>query len=494
MVAAEGEPRSHVDVLIVGAGLSGIGAACTLQTHAPDRTWAVVEARGASGGTWDRFRFPGIRSDSDMYTLGYRFRPWVQGKSIAAGSDILSYLRETAAAYGVADRIEYHWRVLRADFNRASARWTVTVEHTETGRRQVRTCGFLYLCTGYFRYDHGYTPSWPGREDFTGCVVHPQDWPADLDVDGREVVVIGSGSTAVTLIPALVAAGAHVVMLQRSPSWVMVLPTRDPLGSLLLRILSPERASGVIRWKNMRVATALYQLCQRFPRTSGRLLRHGVRRRLPKGFDVDRHFRPTYDPWDQRLCLVPDGDFFAAISSGRAEIATDHVESFASDGLRLRSGRRLKADIVVTATGLELLTLGDIALSVDRDPVDVSERVVYKGTMLDGVPNLGFAIGYTNGTWALKVELATDYVTRLLNFMRDRGYDEVMPLRPIQALRTTPYIEMSSGYFERGRSRLPRQGDRPPWRIHQQYPKDARLLRGPIAGPELAFRVRSGPS
>ena len=484
----------HVDVLIVGAGLSGIGAACTVATQAPELTWTVVEARETSGGTWDLFRFPGIRSDSDMYTLGYRFRPWTNGKSIAAGADILAYLRETAAAYGVDERIEYRLRVLRADFDSGSARWTVTLEDTGTGERQVRTCGFLYLCTGYFRYDRGYTPNWPGRGEFTGTVVHPQAWPADLDVSGRTVVVIGSGSTAVTLIPALADAGAKVVMLQRSPSWVMSLPARDPLGNLLRRALPPARASAVIRWKNMRVAAALYQLCQRFPKTSGKLLRRGVRRRLPNGFDVDRHFTPVYGPWDQRLCLVPDGDFFRAVSSGRAEIVTDHIESFSADGLRLRSGAFVPADIVVTATGLELLAFGEITLTVDDVPVDVAGRVAYKGTMLDGVPNLAFAIGYTNGTWALKVDLATTYVTRLLNHMRSQGYDTVVPERPDDEQPTTPYIEMSSGYFERGRAQLPRQGARAPWRIHQHYPRDARLLRGPVAGPGLTFRSRPSPS
>ncbi len=481
-------PADHVDVLIVGAGLSGIGAACHLQSGAPTLSYAIVEARGSIGGTWDLFRFPGVRSDSDMFTLGYPFRPWTKTNAIADGGEILRYVRETAAEYGVDKRITYHTRVLRAEWSSADARWRVTVENSESGARTSRTCGFLYLCSGYYRYDEGYTPTWPGQDDFTGPVVHPQHWPDDLDVAGKRVIVIGSGATAVTLVPALAANAAHVTMLQRSPSFVMSLPGRDPIAALLRKFLPEQRASAAVRWKNIRIATALYTIARKHPRRMRAMLRKAAIKRLPVGYDVDTHFKPTYEPWDQRLCLVPDGDLFAAIRSGRADVVTDHIESFTAHGVRLRSGTTIDADIIVTATGLNLNPLGGIDLSVDGHPMRISERVVYKGMMLDGVPNLAFALGYTNASWTLKVDLVAAYVTRLLSAMRVNNEVVVTPRLPADPMDTSPFIDMTSGYFERSRDSLPLQGDRAPWRLRQHYVKDSALFGDPTTDPELEFR------
>jgi cation diffusion facilitator CzcD-associated flavoprotein CzcO len=477
----------HVDVLIVGAGLSGIGAAIRLQTEAPGASYAIVEAREASGGTWDLFRFPGVRSDSDMFTLSYPFRPWTKPHSIVGGDEILRYLRETEAAYGIDRRISYRSRVVRADWSGVDARWTVTVEHTGSGERTTRTCGFLYLCSGYYRYDQGYTPAWPGQEDFGGTVAHPQHWPDGLDLTGKRVVVIGSGATAVTMVPALARTAAKVTMLQRSPSFVLSLPAYDRIAALLARVLPPRLAYSAVRWKNIRLSTAIYAWSRKRPARARAILRSGVAKRLPAGYDVDTHFNPTYEVWDQRLCLVPDGDFFAAIRSGRAEVMTDHIETFTPTGLRLRSGATLDADVIVTATGLNLLPLGGIDFTVDGEPVGVPQRVVFKGMMLDGVPNLAFALGYTNASWTLKVDLVSSYVARLVNAMRRRGYASVTPTLPAEPMETGPLIEMTSGYFERSRATLPLQGDRSPWRLRQLYTKDAALFGDPMDDPELAF-------
>ncbi len=481
-------PPPHVDVLIVGAGLSGIGAACHLRAEAPGTTYEILEARGASGGTWDLFRYPGVRSDSDMFTLGYDFRPWKAPKSIADGGTILRYVRETAAAHGVDRHISYHSRVVGADWSGADARWTVTAEHPDSGQRTTRTCRFLYVCTGYYRYDQGYTPDWPGVRDFGGTVVHPQSWPDGLDVGGRRVAVIGSGATAVTLVPALADAGARVTMVQRSPSYVMPLPSRDRLAGLLRAVLPERTAYAVVRAKNITLATGLYELCRKYPARAGALLRRGVARRLPAGFDTARHFTPAYRPWDQRLCFVPDGDFLEAIGSGRADIVTDHVEAFTATGLRLRSGAHVDADIVVTATGLRLLPLGGIELTTDGEPVDLPRRVAFKGMMLDSVPNLAFALGYTNASWTLKVDLVSRYVARLVRGMRRRGYAVVTPRLPAATMATGPYTDMSSGYFRRSLDELPLQGDRPPWRLRQNYRKDAGLFGEPLRDEELEFR------
>ncbi len=477
----------YTDVLIVGAGLSGIGAACHLQAEAPGVSYAIVEARERSGGTWDLFRYPGVRSDSDMFTLGYAFRPWTAPEAIADGQTILRYLRQTAAEHGVDSKISYNSRVIEACFSTADARWTVLTEDPRTGQRSSRSCGFLFLCTGYYRYDQGYTPHWPGQESFAGQIVHPQSWPGDLDVTGKHVVVIGSGATAITLVPALARTAARVTMLQRSPSYVLSLPARDPIGDLLRRWLPPQRAYRAIRWKNARIGMAFYTFCRRYPRKARDLLRRAAARQLPPGYDLDTHFTPAYEPWDQRMCLAPGGDFFAAIRSGRAEIVTGHIEELTPAGLRLRSGAELSADVIVTATGLSLLPLGGAGLTVDGEPVRVGERVAYKGMMLDGVPNMAFAIGYTNASWTLKIDLVCSFVARMVAYMRRSGQATVTPRLP-PGTRRTPLVEMTSGYFQRARGSLPQQGDRPPWRLRQHYFKDAALYREPVTAPGLEYR------
>ncbi|MEO6881735.1 MAG: NAD(P)/FAD-dependent oxidoreductase [Mycobacteriaceae bacterium] len=487
MNSPEAQP-AHVDVLIVGAGLSGIGAACHLQNQAPGTSYAIVEARAESGGTWDLFRYPGVRSDSDMFTLGYDFKPWTGEKSIVDGADILAYLRETAVEHGVDRRIAYDTKVQRADFDTATARWSVATVDTRTGQETTRTCSFLYLCAGYYRYDAGHTPDWPGIEEFAGAVVHPQHWPADLDVAGKRVVVVGSGATAVTLVPALAEQGAQVTMLQRSPSYLMAMPGGDPIAALLRRWFSPERASRAVRWKNVRTSTAVYQLCRRYPERARAVLQRAAIKALPAGFDAATHFTPVYQPWDQRMCLVPDGDFFAAIRSGRADVVTDHVERFTTDGVVLRSGAHLDADVVVTATGLNLAPIGGIALGVDGDDVALGDRVAYKGMMLDGVPNMAFAMGYTNASWTLKVDLVSAWVARLVRSMAADGTATVTPRLPDGGMATSSFIEMRSGYFERSRDALPLQGDRAPWRLQQHYLRDAPLYLGSVHEPSLERR------
>ncbi|HEX5190932.1 MAG TPA: NAD(P)/FAD-dependent oxidoreductase [Streptosporangiaceae bacterium] len=485
--AGPGELPEHVDVLIVGAGLSGIGAACRLQMQAPGSSYAIVEARGVSGGTWELFTYPGARSDSDMYTLGFPFRPWMRREAIAEGADILRYLRETAAAYGVDKEIRYHRRVTAASWSDADARWTVTIEHTDTGAVSEVSCGFLYLCSGYYRYDEAHTPDWPGQQCYGGLVVHPQHWPADLDVTGKRVLVIGSGATAVTIVPALAQKAAKVTMVQRSPSYILSLPAADPIDGLIRKLLPPAAGYRVVRWKNARMGTFIYNFCQKHPARARAMLRRAAIRQLPAGYDVDTHLRPGYDPWDQRMCLVPDGDFFAAISSGKAEIVTDQIETFTPSGLRLRSGAELDADVIITATGLNLLPLGGIPLTVDGQPVTVSERVTYKGMMLEGVPNMAFAIGYTNASWTLKVDMVSTYVSRIVRHMRENGYASVTPTLP-GPVETSPFIEMTSGYFERSRHLLPLQGNAAPWRLRQHYFKDAPLWRARVDEKELRYR------
>ena len=477
----------YVDVLIVGAGLSGIGAACRLKTEAPGISYAIVEARGSSGGTWDLFRFPGVRSDSDMFTLGFPFRPWTDAKAIAEGGEILRYLRETAAEYGVDKEISYHRKVVGAAWNTDDARWTVTVEDTESGARAERTCGFLYLCPGYYRYDEGYTPDWPGFDRFTGTIVHPQQWPEDLDLTGKRVVLIGSGATAATILPAIAGTADRVTMLQRSPSYVISMPNADPIGDLLRKLLPERRAFMAVRWKNARLATFIYNFCRKHPARARKMLQDSAAKQLPPGYDIATHFNPAYEPWDQRMCMVPDGDFFAAIKAGNADVVTDHIEEFTPTGIKLRSGAELDADVIITATGLNLLPIGAIAMTVDGETVKVSRRMAYKGMMLEGVPNMAFAIGYTNNSWTLKVDLVASYVTRMLTFMRERGYATVTPRPSSDSIETSPFIDMSSGYFERSRHTLPLQGDRAPWRLRQHYFKDAQLYRGPIDEKDLEF-------
>jgi monooxygenase len=460
----------HLDVIVVGAGLSGIGAGCRLRRSHPQRTFAVLESRATSGGTWDLFRYPGIRSDSDMHTLGYDFAPWTDPQSIADGPKILDYVRRTADRYGVTERIRFGHRVTGASWSQADSRWTVHVQRPD-GETLDLTCSFIQACTGYYDYEAGYTPEFPGAERFTGTIVHPQHWPEDLDYAGKQVVVIGSGATAITLLPSMAPTAGHVTMLQRSPSYVVSQPREDPLGPYVHRWLPAKAAYHVIRAKNVLLQMLSYQLSRRAPRLMKQLLRKGALSQLPAGFDVDRHFAPAYDPWDQRLCVAPDGDLFRAVRAGTASIVTDQIETFTEHGIRLRGGDELAADVIISATGLKVQAFGGIDVDLDGEPVDVSELLAYKAMMLSGIPNLAFVIGYTNASWTLKADLVSEYVCRLLSYMDDHGYRVARPPAD-PAVRREPLIDLSSGYIRRALTQLPSQGDVAPWRMHQNYVLD----------------------
>lgn len=480
----------HFDVLIVGAGLSGVGAACHLQTECPGKTFALLEARSESGGTWDLFRYPGVRSDSDMFTLAYAFKPWQGTEAIVDGPSILRYIRETAHDRGIDEHIRYHSRVVHAAWSSADARWTVDVQRSDTGRTEHLTCRFLFGNTGYYRYDAGYTPEFPGSETFTGRIVHPQHWPEDLDCTGQRVVVIGSGATAVTLIPALAPHAGHVTMLQRSPSYILSLPQLNPVDELVRRRLPPSLAGHVVRWKNVLFTWLIFQLSRHRATYMKGLLLKGVTSQLPAGFDVDTHFTPLYEPWDQRLCFAPDGDFFTAIRDGQASVVTDRIDSFTATGIRLASGDVLEADVIVTATGITMQMLGGMTIEVDGRDVDLGEAVTYKSVMLCGVPNLAFTFGYTNASWTLKSDLAARYVCRLLNHMDAHGYCASTPVEPDPLLPTAPYLDLTSGYVARSTGVFPRQGTKAPWRVRHNYPLDILMFRYGHVDEAMAFSRR----
>ncbi|WP_111765987.1 flavin-containing monooxygenase [Nakamurella deserti] len=466
----------HVDVLIVGAGLSGIGTACRLVRECPDATFAVLECRDATGGTWDVFRYPGVRSDSDMLTLSYDFRLWPHDGTLADGAAILHYLRETAAAYGIDRRVRFRHRAVAASWSSADARWTVTVRDENRGSETIVTCSMLSVCTGYYRLDRGWTPDFPGLSDFAGPVVHPQHWPDGLPVEGRRVAVIGSGATAMSMVPALAAAGARVTMVQRTPSWVAALPSRDR-GADAARRLPRRLARQALRWRNIVVSVATYQLSRRRPAVLERILRRGALHHLPPAV-VDAHFTPAYRPWDQRLCLVPDGDLLDLVADGTVELVTDTVERFGPGGPELGSGRHVDADIVVTATGLEILLAGGMHLTVDGRDVDPASTVGWKAMMLSGVPNLVITVGYTNASWTLKSDLVAGHLCRLWKHRQRHGWTTVVPDTP--ALRPDelrPMFDLRSGYVLRSRHLLPRQGPRGPWRSRQNYLRDRPSVR-----------------
>ena len=469
----------HVDVLVVGAGLSGIGAAYRLQTEAPTRTYAILEARDSLGGTWDLFRYPGVRSDSDMMTLGFPFEPWTDPDAIADGPKILAYLESTARKHGIDRHVRFGHQVVAASWSSVDARWTVTVERAGGGSEQL-TCRFLQLCSGYYDYERPHEPELPGIGSFAGDVVHPQFWPEGLPVAGRRVVVIGSGATAVTLVPSLADLGADVTMLQRTPTWVTALPRRDRVRDVVQKVL-PSRAGGVVaRYKNVLATMAFYELSRRRPAVAKSLLSKGAARALGSTTLVSDHFTPTYDPWDQRLCVVPDGDLFEAVRSGRAHVVTDTIETFTPDGIRLRSGRELAADVVVTATGLRIKVAGGIEFTVDGERRPTGELTVYRGAMFADVPNLAVTIGYVNASWTLRADLASRYVCRLLNHMEQHGWRVAVPRAP-EGMEGRPLLPLRSGYVERAAGKLPQQGDAAPWLMRQNYLLDRRdMLRGDV--------------
>ncbi len=467
----------HFDVLIVGAGLSGIGAASHLRKNCPERSLAVLEGRERLGGTWDLFRYPGIRSDSDMYTLGYAFKPWTKEKSIADGDTILDYIAETSRDHGIDPHIRYGHRVTRANWAQADGRWLVDILAGPQREPKQLSCNFLYVCTGYYNYEQGYTPVFEGSERFTGRIVHPQNWTSDIDYAGKRVVVIGSGATAVTLVPTLAATAAHVTMLQRSPTYVVSRPSRDPIAAWFRRHLPGGLAYGLTRWKNVLLGMFFFRLSKRRPEKVKKLIVDGVKKSVGPTCDVDKHFTPSYKPWDQRVCLVPDADLFKAIRSGKASVVTDHIDTFTETGLRLKSGQELQADVVVTATGLDLLALGGMELLVDGRPVVMKDSISYKGMMLSGVPNMIYVTGYTNASWTLKADLVGDYACRLLNVMSRRGWGQCTPTLNDPDIKPESWIDFSSGYIQRAIDKFPAQGNRRPWRLRQNYVLDLFTLR-----------------
>jgi len=485
----------HVDVLIVGAGLSGIGAACHLVRDLPERSYAILEARDAIGGTWDLFTYPGIRSDSDMHTLGYRFRPWPEDRVLADGPSIKKYVEETAAEYAVDQQVRFGHKALAYDWDSTTQRWTITFETTNTGRPTGRgkpttgtiTANFLWNCSGYYSYDEPYAPTFPGEERFQGQVIHPQRWPEDLDYAGKKVVVIGSGATAITLVPSMACTAEHVTMLQRTPTYVLSVPGTDPVDSTLKKVLPDRLVAAAARWRNVGLQAALYQASKRRPTLVKRGIRASQKAQLPEDFDVDTHFAPPYNPWDQRLCVVPDGDLFRAIRHGEADIKTGHIESFTENGILLQDGTELEADLIVTATGLTLLAFGGAEMTVDGETMKLAEKVTYKGMMLDGVPNFAFVVGYANASWTLKADLVSEYVVRLLKKMDKDGKRAVRPVRPDE-VELKPILDLSAGYVARAVDTFPKQGDRGPWRSPQNYFRDLVVLRHrPVTDKSLQF-------
>ncbi len=487
--------QDHVDVLIVGAGLSGIGAAYHLQKNCPGKSFAILEGRASSGGTWDLFRYPGIRSDSDMYTLGYSFRPWKEAKAIADGPSILNYVRETARENGIDRKIRFGHRVTAASWSSADAQWTVEAARGPDNEVVRITCSFLFMCAGYYSYKGGYEPEFPGRARFAGRVVHPQKWTSEIDYAGKRVVVIGSGATAITLVPEMARQAAHVTMLQRSPTYVVARPAVDRVADFLRRALPAKLAYALVRWKNVLWGMFIYKRCKSKPERMKRFIVGMVRAQLGRDYDVAKHFTPRYNPWSQRMCLVPDGDLFEAIKAGRASVVTDTIDTFTETGIRLASGAELAADLIVSATGLQLEVLGGLAVSVDGQAVDFSKAMTYKGMMYAGVPNLASAFGYTNASWTLKADLTCEYVCRLLNHMEKTGTRQCTPRLNDPEVKPQPWVDFSSGYFQRSIDKLPKQGSKRPWKLYQNYALDIVTLKfGALTDGAMEFSRSQGRS
>ena len=479
----------HIDVLVVGAGLSGIAAGYYLQTHSPQKTYAILEGRDAIGGTWDLFRYPGIRSDSDMYTFGYKFRPWDNPKAIADGESILTYLNKTASEFGIDKKIRYKHRVCGASWSSETGLWTVDVQQEETMKQM--SCHFLFMCTGYYDYDKGYTPEFPGIENFIGQVIHPQKWQDEFDYTDKRVVIIGSGATAVTLVPTLAQKAEHVTMLQRSPTYIVSAPAEDGLANWMNRNLPIRVAYTLTRWKKILLGMYGYFMARKRPEQVKEYLIGLLRDELGEGFDIEKHFTPRYNPWDQRVCLVPDSDFFKAMKAGKASVVTDTIDSFTKNGIQLHSGETLEADMIITATGLIMKVMNGVQLSVDGETIKLGDTMAYKGMMYSDVPNLASVLGYTNASWTLKAELICEYVCRLINHMDKEGYSQCTPRLDDAAGEIEPIIDFTSGYVQRALDDLPSQGARPPWRLYQNYILDLMMFRfGKLDDGAMEFRKK----
>ncbi len=467
----------HFDVLVVGAGISGISAGYHVQTEAPGKSYAIIEGRPSMGGTWDLFKYPGVRSDSDMFTLGFSWQPWLEAKAIADGPSILTYLKRTAAQHGIDKHIRYNTRAKRAFWDSKTALWTVEIEQGEKKEIAEYTCNFLFMCSGYYDYDQGYTPDYTDIDKFKGPIIHPQKWTADIDYAGKQVVVIGSGATAVTLVPEMAKKAAHVTMLQRSPTYYVTIPAENGFANFTRRILPEKIAHSIIRWKQVLVGSFFYGMCRKFPKMMAGLLLKGVRKEVGTSYDVATHFTPKYNPWDQRLCLVPDSDFFKSITAGTSSIVTDHIERFTENGILLKSGKTLIADMIISATGLNVVAMGKMEVHVDGAHIDMSKTLGYKGMMYTGVPNLATSFGYTNASWTLKADLTCNYVCRLLNHMTQTGTSIATPKLNDPKVTAEPWVDFSSSYFQRSLADFPKQGSKTPWKLHQNYMRDVMLLK-----------------
>jgi monooxygenase len=485
----------HFDVLVVGAGISGISAGYHLQTECPNKSYAILEGRAAIGGTWDLFQYPGVRSDSDMFTLGYYWQPWLEAKAIADGPSILAYLKRTASQHGIDKRIRYNHRVKRAFWDSARALWTVDVERGENAEIAEYTCNFLFMCSGYYDYDKGYTPEYTDIDTFKGPIIHPQKWTPDIDYANKKVVVIGSGATAVTLVPEMAKKAAHVTMLQRSPTYYVTMPAENGFANLVRRLLPEKMAHSIIRWKQVLVGSFFYGICRKYPKAMATLLIKGVRKELGDTYDVATHFTPKYNPWDQRLCLVPDSDFFKSITAGKSSIVTDHIERFTEQGILLKSGKLLEADMIISATGLNVMALGKMEVHVDGKRIDMSKTLGYKGMMYTDIPNLATSFGYTNASWTLKADLTCNYVCRLLNHMTKTGTSIATPILKDPSVTPEPWVDFTSTYFQRSLSDFPKQGSKTPWKLHQNYMRDVMLLKiNTVDDGAMIFSVPQKPA
>ena len=475
-----------VDIIIIGAGLSGIGAACHLKRQCPNKSFLILEGREAMGGTWDLFRYPGIRSDSDMFTLGYNFKPWTNPKAIADGDSIREYIIEAAKEHNVAEKIRYSHKVKSVAWDSSTSKWTITAE--VNGEEKQYNCNFIFSCTGYYNYDEGYTPEFKDRKKFKGKIVHPQHWPEELDYTDKKVVIIGSGATAITLLPSMADKTEHITMLQRSPSYVLPVPQKDPMQDKLREYLPEKWVYRTLRARNVAFSMGFYQYARRFPDKMKAFIRSHNEYRLPEGYDM-KHFTPKYDPWDERLCASPDADFFKAIKSGKASVETDHIDHFTKTGIQLKSGKHLDADIIITATGLNIQLMGGVDVTVDGNAVEMNERMCYRGVLIENLPNLAMVFGYTNASWTLKADLVSEYVCKLINHMDKKGLTQVQPINNDKSVHHEPFMDLQSGYVQRAEGKVPQQGNKLPWKLYQNYALDFAMLKfGRVHDGALKFQ------